>query len=348
MEIYLEENKKSLINSTNISKTGEKKENVFNIELNTYISPIEDQENKKNVELFIQDNMLPLTDRKKSSDSTSISISQEEILSQTSECSLFCSHSNNPQPINSTPIASNDLYKEEKNYFYGIENYFYKLMPEKFSEYKKSKNFLPKKINNLKEEPIYEKEKENIKENDIKIEDNKNNQNYSIANNFYYPIYGNIFYYAYNNFYLNYPNINNNINTNNNYQESKVKNKDSNNIEPKKSEKKDFDKSTIEQDVNIYIIKKVKKNYNKNSNNNNGKTKKNNYSEIISSNCNYSKNNYNYNNRYKNCNYKNYNNSYNQRNDYYYKLNENKKEQRKNNYNNNYYNNKKPRKIIYY
>ena len=61
-----------------------------------------------------------------------------------------------------------------------------------------------------------------MKENDIKIEDNKNNQNYSIANNFYYPIYGNIFYYAYNNFYLNYPNINNNINTNNNYQESKM------------------------------------------------------------------------------------------------------------------------------
>jgi len=238
MEIYLEENKKSLINATNISKTGEKNENIFNIELNTYISQIGDKENKKNFELFIQDNMLPLIDRKKSSDSTSISLSQEEILSQTSECSLFCPHSNNPQPINSSPIDLNDSYKEEKNYFYGIENYFLKLMPEKFSEYKKSKNFLPKKTNNSKEEPIYEKEKENIKENDIKIEENKNNQNYSIANNFYYPIYGNFFYYTYNNFYLNYPNINSNINTNNNYHELKFKNKDSNNIEQKKVKKR--------------------------------------------------------------------------------------------------------------
>ena len=48
MEIYLEENKKSLINATNISKTGEKNENIFNIELNTYISQIGDKENKKN------------------------------------------------------------------------------------------------------------------------------------------------------------------------------------------------------------------------------------------------------------------------------------------------------------
>ena len=315
--------KKSLIKCTNLNKPKEKSENL-NIE------------NKQNLDVLIQDNSHPLFDRKKSSDSTTISLSQEDILSQTSECNI------NPQPVylNQTD-ANNYLDHEDKNYFYGIEYYFLRIMPEKFSEYKKTKNYLPKNNIKTKDEPLYEIENENIKDNNITIKDN-------ITNNFYYPMNGNFFYYAYKTFYFNYQSIKRNE-QNNNFHESKDKNKYDNNLKHSKTVKTNIDESKDEQDVNIYIIKKIQKNNNKNNNKNNEKNVKISYNETNSYNCNYN-NNYNYKYRYKNYNYKKYNNSNNQRNDYNYnfKFNENKKEQKINNYNKNNFYNRKPCKIIYY
>ena len=322
------------------------------------------EESKKNTiysEELIQDNINSLIDRKKSSDSTSISLSNEENITQASEISLLCPYANNAinQNNNINITNSNDGCQEKLNYFYGIEKYFFNVMPDKFSEYKKSKNYLPKNNNNINEEDIKELENEAVDENNIQMVDNKFNNN-CIANDNFYPIFGNIFYYTYNNLYFNYQNQNirnNNDNTNNYsninkiiYQETKEKKKE--NIIPKEEKRKnlnnDFVKSNDEQDINIYIIKKIKKNCKKNnvSNKNNKNNKNNyNYSETINHNYKYSKNN-NYNYKYKkyiNYNYKNSNHT----------LFEKKKEIKQNkfmnnNNSNNCYYSKKPRKIIYY
>ncbi len=225
-------------------------------------------ENKTFTEDLEQDNMI---DRKKSSDSTSISLSQEENFSQASEISLLYPYNSNinTQRTNISRINSNNLC-QETNYFYGIENYFFKIMPEKFSEYKNSRNYLPKNNNKVNEEVINEFKNEIVDENKIKIEDNKFN-NYCMANNFYNPIYANIFYYTYNNLFFNYQNQNIRNNSNNTYnnsninkninQEKKEKNKD-NIISKEKNKKieKNFVNSSDEQDLNIYIIKKINKN----------------------------------------------------------------------------------------
>ena len=91
-----------------------------------------------------------LNERKKSHDSTSICGSQVETLSQTSESSFFLSYTNqNTQNITSNEIIQTEEYKVNKDnsYYFGVEEYFQKLMPEKFIEYTKTKNYLNK--NNL-------------------------------------------------------------------------------------------------------------------------------------------------------------------------------------------------------
>ena len=105
--------------------------------------PQESAQKKPIFEPLFSNLNLELIGRKKSSDSTSISISQIENLSQTSETSH-----NNSYTINSNLVFSKDFNSKEDEensyYFFGIEKYFFNLMPEKFSEYKKSKNYLPK------------------------------------------------------------------------------------------------------------------------------------------------------------------------------------------------------------
>lgn len=69
---------------------------------------------------------MTLTDRERSSDSTSISLSQIESLSQSSESSKFISLTNNSQEISSNDINKKDLLQEGImiNFFKEAEEYF--------------------------------------------------------------------------------------------------------------------------------------------------------------------------------------------------------------------------------
>ena len=318
------------------------------------------ENNEKNQQLK-QSQINELLDRKISFDSTSIATSQIDNLSQTTESSLFLSCTNNSNIINQKDLNKNENEKEEEilNYFDGIEKYFLNIMPEKFIDYTKTKNFVPKNgIIKEEEEKIIQNndEKENIQDKDKPIIDNKFNQNsFQFQNNLYYSPFGNIFYYAYNPFFFNYPFIkvyNKELNHINDY--------DKKNIEEEiidKDKDKDNDKNNInnnnsndEQEV-IYIIKKQNKNKNYNKNYYKDKEqKKNNDNEKIILDINRKNNNKNY--KYKQNNYKTYNNNKDYNNNHinktYYKSNKNKPEPIKNYYNSGYYNIKKPRKVIYY
>ena len=154
------------------------------------------------------------TERKISNDSMSNCGSQNDTLSQTSESSIFINVVNpNKSQINSTSEGVQNEKKIEKNkkisYFYGIEEYYRKLMPDKFTEYKKTKNFLSKSSCIKKadlELNIEKNEKVNL---NSKKEENKQNQNTNMLqyqNCFYLSCYG-IFYPVnpanFNSFYFN-------------------------------------------------------------------------------------------------------------------------------------------------
>ena len=218
----------------------EKIENVENIHFDINLKNSHQKRNEGSHQ-SVNEKSLPLNldilDRKISSDSTSFSISQIENLSQTSESSLLNSCILNPNFIvQRDPIIKND--KEEINYFYGVEDYFYEIMPDKFYEYKKTKNYLPKfhiKSNEDKEKKNSQNDEEkkyiqddkdinNIKkEGEAKINKEKdinegNNFKQFQQNNLYYPMFNNIFFYNYNIYYYNYPYIqmyNNNLNQEN-------------------------------------------------------------------------------------------------------------------------------------
>ena len=316
----------------------EKIDNIHNFQ-----KKIENEKNKN--QQLNQTQINELLDRKISFDSSSIATSQIDNLSQTTESSLFLSCTNNSNIINQKELKKNENEEEEEifNYFDGIEKYFLNIIPEKFIDYTKTKNFVPKNgIIKEKEEKIIQNndEKENIQDKDKLIIDNKFNQNsFQIQNNLYYSPFGSIFYYAYNPFFFNYPFIkvyNKELNHINEY--------DKNNIEEEITDKnKDNDtkinnnnnNTNDEQEV-IYIIKKKnkKKNYNKNYYKDKEQKKKDNVKIILDIN---RKNN--------NKNYKYKQNNYNKT---YYKSNKNKPEPIKNYYNSGYYNIKKPRKVIYY
>lgn len=311
---------------------------------------------------------LEIIDRKKSSDSTSNSISQIENLSQTSESS---------QP-NSYGISSNLIFSKDSNnkedeeiiyYYYGTENYFFKIMPEKFSEYKKTKNYFPKNEIIKNEEKIIEKdednkniekeeEKECLKENEEKKEEFRYNQNNNKKrNNLNYQILGNMFYYNYNLFYFNCPYMP--VYKSKDLNLEKIQNKMEKNYEinePKFKEIKVNKYDNIyedEQDVNIYIIERQPSHKKNNKNNYKEKKQKKNINinanmnkdlNLIYNNKNYNFKYKNYNNKKKNIYYKKNNN--NQANDYYYKNNEKNYELKRNYYNHN--NKKKTIKVIYY
>ena len=359
----------------------EKAENIqFNLK-KSHQKTIEEDEQTK-----IQFNQIPppinleLIESKKSSDSTSyISISQNENLSQTSESSLFNSYTFNSKLI--IQKDSSSINDEEKlNYFYGIESYFYKIMPDKFNDYKKTKNYLPKKrismnLDETKEIIQKDEENKNVLENNKNYQ--INHERFHMGKNLNYITQENSFLYNYNTFYFNNPflKINNNDtnqeknienNTNKEKEENKEdvkeedKNKNKDNQENKKKMKIEY-KNIInndntynifddEQDVNIYIIEKIP-NYKAYNNNFKEKNNKKMFIDNINKNLNYNKKYYNY--KHKIYNKKYYNNIYYKNNnipirDSYYKLNENNHEQKNNYYNCNNYNKRKPIKIIYY
>ena len=293
MASKLEINGKNSINEDSFIYSNEKEGNKNQYALNK-IFPIKNNEgfeNNNNQKAEIISQTSSLIDRKKSSESTSISISQTENLSNSSEPSQSIYNTSNFQKIYSNENIQKDLFQEEEmNFFYGVENYFLKLMPEKFSEYKKTKNYLPK--NKLKEN-VKENEKENekedekqvdkkdiessISESDVNIEENIFNQNLYLQmnNSAYFPIYGNMFYYTYNTFCFNYP-FTNLINNENNQIQEKEEGKDIDinidtntnnnkfnqikNINNEKNCYKYKDEQSINEDAyeyeDIYIIKK--------------------------------------------------------------------------------------------
>ena len=181
------------------------------------------------------------SERKISNDSMSNCGSQNDTLSQTSESSLFLSVVNpNKSQTNITSEVTQNEKKIEKNkkmsFFYGIEEYYRKLMPERFTEYKKSKNFL-RKSSCLKKADLDSNIEKNEKVNvNNKKEENKQSQNTNMLqyqNCFYLSCYG-IFYPVnpanFNSFYFN--NFSN-IFTKNYY---KIDKKKANNIANEKNE----------------------------------------------------------------------------------------------------------------
>ena len=245
---------------------------------------------------------ISFDDRKNSSDSTS----QTENISDSS-LSLY---TNNMQNFTQKDINKNENKRKIK-YFDGFEKYFYKLMPDKFNDYKKSKNFISKNIPTEERENNVEIINDKIKEGD-NVNNNKfNTTKIGINNEYkyvYYPIYGSIFYPSYNTFYYNYSFINlptqdfNNVDEEDKIEENEINQKVSNDIEDKKEE----------EETDIYIIakkeKKIKKYYkdkNPKINYNNKKCKEfNNYLKIFNKNNNLFMGNYfskkiNYNISYK-------------------------------------------------
>ena len=282
-----------------------------------------------------------LHERKKSSDSTLESTSQIEELSQTSDSNLIFSFVNKSQSMNSNIIMEKDLKKSEKesiiNYFDGIEKYYLKIMPKKFSDYKNTKNYISK--NSL----IKEKE-DNIVQNEEGKEVHLNSRNevnnkYDINHNICYEIFPNIFYYnIFNTFSYNFG-----IMDNEDKNECEIK-KEINTNEIEKDKIKDNKIENKSEEEDIYIIKKKQKNIinkNKTKNNNKENFKRINYHDNILKDNNYSKkniankyNNINYNNYFRNNNCHFYNtkhfNKYNQNINNYYNLNQSKYDTRRN------------------
>ena len=286
-----------------------------------------------------------------SCDVTSISLSQTENTSQTSE-NIF----SNQNGISDNPKETK-FNENEFNYYFGVENYFRKIYPEKFDEYKSSRNFLRKNRkdininkfqNNLSQTPIEENQM-----------NNNNINNFQYGNNlYYYPINGingNIIYCIYNNFYFNF------LNTQSQPTNKNDKNKANNNTEKnfnqkeedkKEKEKENFNKikdnENLKQDKiedeyeSVYIIKRKN---NKSNSNSNRKNNKMNFCKTLKQER----------PKEKRCKEKDYNyHNYNNRNNYYYnndnfnKFNGNYDKRRKKFYGENNYYKKKYHKETYY
>ena len=284
-------------------------------------------------------------------DVTSISLSQTENTSQTSENIL-----SNQNGISENPKETK-FNENEFNYYFGVENYFRKIYSEKFDEYKSSRNFLPKNRkdininkfqNNLSQTPIEENQM-----------NNNNINNFQYGNNlYYYPINGingNIIYCIYNNFYFNFLNTqsqptnkndknqaNNNTEKNFNQKEEDKKEKEKENSN-KTKDNENLKQDKIEDEYeSVYIIKRKN---NKSNSNSNRKNNKMNFCKTLKQER----------PKEKRCKEKDYNyHNYNNRNNYYYnndsfnKFNGNYDKRRKRFYGeNNYYKNKYHKETYY-
>jgi len=296
-------------------------------------------------------------DRKRSSDSTSISLSQIENLSQISESSLLIPLTNESKIIQNGMNSKDFVQDDEINFFSGVENYYYKTMREKFFEYKKTKNYILKKSIKEQEQSNKKKEEEKIINKESKInENNKFNYNNQLSNNSIHLMHGNALLYSYNTFCFNYPyfNLVNNDSDFANKKEQKEKNNNDNKESTNINEKfeNDFElKDEQDSDDSIYIIEKQNNNR---TNYKFNKEKNKNIYENISKDFNFNQKNYNCKYKYK-YNYIKGNNKYNQNIDYNktyinyfcHNLNDHYFHKRKNYYNKNVNYKNKP-KVIYY
>ena len=288
-------------------------------------------------------------ERKASNDTLSMNGSQAETLSQTSESSFFLSFTNsNKSQLNSSKenIQVESKQNVDVPYYFGLEEYYQKIMPEKFTEYKKTKNYLPKYSKTIKNEESF-----NTLEQSKSKEMNQNSMQFQYRNYFPFPYYG-IFYQVnplmFNQFSKAF--ISNKFNKNKNKNKNIIKNKtdDDKTIKEDKKEdqkenktddKKDDKKDNKNEEKNDQIEKKVQKQqkqYSKNTNKTQHISNKNNYKRNADREYNNQRNsNYNnYNGQYKKNYKKNYNYKYNHYN--YYDYNDNYQNERSF-YNNNYH-----------
>ena len=317
-----------------------KNQKIENIQKN-----LDDSESQETSQIMDQISPSFITERKKSNDSISICGSlAETTLSQNSESSIFLSFTNqNKSQINSTNENIEIEADKDIPFYYGYEKYYRRLMPEKFDEYKNSKNFLPKNSFTNNDES-----KCNINDN---LAMNKNyeitqNQNKFQNNNcFYFPYYG--VYCPINSFYFN------KIYKKDKKDSEEIKKEEIKEvqIDEKVKNKTEPKKEQNEQELNKNEEQKetINTNTNKNKHLNHTNQKNNNH-----------KRNMNHENNNKNKNYNNYNKQrYNQnlnRNynncSNYYNSNEIYQEERNRYYYNNYYNrryhNKFESKFSYY
>ena len=237
METKIDNFEMKFINiNKNIQKYEEKQNNLEFFSKDKELQEISPKIGQKD---FSQSNSSLPTERKTSYDSESICPSQAETLSQTSESSFFFSYAN----ANSQLLTVNEIIQIEKktekeiSFFHGAEEYFYQLMPEKFTEYTNTKNYIHKK-NYFKKNSISNYGIKNRMQNII-------NEDIPMANYFYFPV---IYYpYPINSFYFNsFSNIN--INNYNNNQTQKEVNKEI----PK-------DKNSDEKEIEINLQKEETK-----------------------------------------------------------------------------------------
>ena len=100
------------------------------------------------------------------------------------------------------------LNENVSNYLNGIVDYFKRTEPQKFIEYKYSKNFWKKDAEEIIDYPDCETSDMNLSyQNQIVNNEINMNDYYAEAINNYYNNFfnGNIIYYVYNNYYVNYP-----------------------------------------------------------------------------------------------------------------------------------------------
>ena len=100
------------------------------------------------------------------------------------------------------------IQDDEMNYLSGVENYYYKAMRDKFSEYIKSKNYILKKDIKEQEQSNKKKEEEKIINKESKINENNKFNNNPLSNNSIQLMHGNALLYSYNTFCFNYPYFN--------------------------------------------------------------------------------------------------------------------------------------------
>ena len=291
-------------------------------------------------------------ERKASNDTLSVNGSQAETLSQTSESSFFLSFTNsNKSQLNSSKenIQVESKQNVDVPYYFGLEEYYQKIMPEKFTEYKKTKNYLPKYSQTIKRE-----ESSNTLEQNKTKEMSQNSMQFQCKNYFPFPYYG-IFYqvnpFMFNHFSKAFISNQYNKNKNKNKNQKIIKNNNDNDkpkkedkIEDKKEniideKKDDYKKDNKNEEKDEQIEKKVQKQqkqYSKNTNKTQHASNKNNYKRNIDREYNNQRNpNYNnYNGQYKKNYRKNYNYKYNHYN--YYDYNDNYQNERSF-YNNNYH-----------
>ena len=258
-------------------------------------------------------------ERKASNDTLSINGSQAETLSQTSESSFFISFTNsNKSLMNSSKENIQIENKQNVNipYYFGMEEYYQKLMPEKFIEYKNTKNYLPKYSKAIKNEDSL-----NSYDQSKSKEMSQKQMQSQYPNYFPFPYYG-IFYQVNPLMFNHFPKAF--ISNQNKNKNKKIIKKNSDDVKPIKEEnqenktedKKDEQKDIKNEEKNDKIEKNVQKQqklYSKNTNKAQHISNKNNYKRNTDKEY-YNQRNSNYNNyngQYKNNYRKNYNYKYN-------------------------------------